>query len=177
MKQENKFRKFWVKSVNNWLCDADYNGKALKERSPTPSFRKYYFIKSWDDLKYFSKREGFDTTELVKKWLAENEAAAATPSPLPEAETGVSIDTPTEAEDWDLYPGNEAGAFDHLDAAPSPVEMLDKTPGNERQESGEGQTILSQYEMYIEYCDHMIGDNSMPMQFVQWREFNNLPHL
>ena len=39
-----KFKKFWVKSVNNYLCDADYNGKELKARNPIPSFRKFHLL-------------------------------------------------------------------------------------------------------------------------------------
>ncbi len=68
------FRKFWVKSVNNWLCDADYNGKRLKDNNPIPTFRKFYFIKNWEDLKGFTPREGIDNKELVEKWLAQCEA-------------------------------------------------------------------------------------------------------
>ena len=66
---EEKFKKFWVKSVNNYLCDADYNGKALKERNPFPSFRKFHFIRSWDELKYFTKRKEITNEELVKNCL------------------------------------------------------------------------------------------------------------
>ncbi len=71
MKQDAAFKKFWVKSVNNYLCDADYNGTALKERSPIPSFRKYYFIKSWEDLNGFTQRDGITNRELAEKWLSE----------------------------------------------------------------------------------------------------------
>lgn len=70
-KQSEKFKKFWVKSVNNYLCDAGYNGKALKEKSPVPSFRKYYVIRKWSDLDYFTKREGITNRELCEKWLSE----------------------------------------------------------------------------------------------------------
>ena len=69
---KEKFKKFWVKSVNNWLCDADYSGSKLKARNPFPTFRKFYFIKSWDDLKYFTKHDGHENRELVGKWLSEN---------------------------------------------------------------------------------------------------------
>jgi hypothetical protein len=68
------FKKFWVKSVNNWLCDADYNGKRLKENNPIPSFRKFYFIKSWEELNGFTKRDGYDNKELVERWLSEKES-------------------------------------------------------------------------------------------------------
>lgn len=64
-----KFKPFWVKSVNNWLCDAGYNGKELKAKSPVPSFRKYYFIRSWEDLNGFTKRDGYTNKELCEWWL------------------------------------------------------------------------------------------------------------
>ena len=68
MKQD--FKKFWVVSVNNYICDAAYSGKELKEKHKMASFRKFYFIKSWEDLKYFSKRESHtDNVELVKQML------------------------------------------------------------------------------------------------------------
>jgi hypothetical protein len=66
---EKKFKKFWVKSVNNWICDADYNGKILKERNPFPSFRKFWFIKSEDDLIGFTKREGFTNMQICETLL------------------------------------------------------------------------------------------------------------
>ncbi len=66
-----KFKKFWVVSVNNWLCSASYSGKKLKERHPVPSFRKFTFIKSWDDLQYFTKRSEITNEELVKRALAD----------------------------------------------------------------------------------------------------------
>lgn len=66
-----KFKKFWVKSVNNYLCDADYNGKELKARNPIPSFRKFHYIRSWDDLNYFTKREEYSNFELVNIWLSQ----------------------------------------------------------------------------------------------------------
>lgn len=64
-----KFKKFWVMSVNNWLCDADYSGKALKERCFTPTFRKFYFIRSWDELKGFTPHKEISNLDLVKKCL------------------------------------------------------------------------------------------------------------
>jgi len=66
---KNTFKKFWVKSVNNWICDADYNGKVLKERNPFPSFRKFWFIKSEDDLIGFTKREGFTNMQICETFL------------------------------------------------------------------------------------------------------------
>lgn len=63
------FKKFWVVSVNNYLCDASYSGKALKERHFAPSFRKFYFIRSWDELKGFTKRKEISNEDLVKKAL------------------------------------------------------------------------------------------------------------
>ncbi len=72
MKKETEvFKKFWVKSVNNWICDAGYNGKELKDRSPVPSFRKYYFIRSWDDLNGFTKRDEISNIDLCKQLLSE----------------------------------------------------------------------------------------------------------
>lgn len=64
-----KFKKFWVVSINNYLCDAAYDGKELKAKHPFPSFRQFHFIKSWDDLKYFTKRDEISNEELVKKAL------------------------------------------------------------------------------------------------------------
>lgn len=68
---KNTFRKFWVKSVNNWLCDADYNGKRLKQNNPFPPFRQFHFIKSWEDLNGFAKHMGHDNRGLVERWLSE----------------------------------------------------------------------------------------------------------
>jgi hypothetical protein len=64
-----KFKKFWVCSVNNWLVDASYNGRELKDAHPIPSFRRFYFIKSWDDLKGFTPHKGHSNEELCKNWL------------------------------------------------------------------------------------------------------------
>jgi len=69
MKTE-KFKKFWVVEVNNYLYDAAYDGKALKEKHLFPSFRKFHFIRSWDELKYFTKRKEITNEELVKRALA-----------------------------------------------------------------------------------------------------------
>ena len=80
METNNKpFRKFWVKEVNGWLCDADYNGKRLKYNNPLPTFRKFWFIKAWEDLKGFKLHEGHENRVLVEKWLAaiENELQMA----------------------------------------------------------------------------------------------------
>lgn len=63
------FKKFWVVSVNNYLCDASYNGKELKLKHSFPSFRKFTFIKSWDELKYFTKRDEITNEELVNNCL------------------------------------------------------------------------------------------------------------
>ncbi len=77
MKQDNstlttKFKKFWVLEVNNYICDADYNGKVLKERNYAPSFRKFWFIKKPDDLIGFTKRDEITNKELVIKLLNDN---------------------------------------------------------------------------------------------------------
>lgn len=69
-----KFKKFWVVSVNNYLCDASYSGRELKEKHPFPSFRKFHFIRSMDELKYFTKREEMSNEETVKKCLEYDEA-------------------------------------------------------------------------------------------------------
>jgi len=65
------FKKFWVVSVNNYLCDASFNGKVLKEerRHLYPSFRKFRFIRSWDELKYYAERKEISNIDLVKKFL------------------------------------------------------------------------------------------------------------
>lgn len=73
-----KFRKFWVKTVNNYLCDAHYSGKVLKENNPFPPFRKFHFIRSWDDLKYFAKRDEISNEDLVKRCLSECEKTQTT---------------------------------------------------------------------------------------------------
>lgn len=67
---EEKFKKFWVKSVNNWITDASYNGKQLKADNPLPTFRKFYFIKSWEDVYWFSKRDGITNIEICKQLLS-----------------------------------------------------------------------------------------------------------
>jgi hypothetical protein len=64
-----KFKKFWVVSVNNYLCDASYSGKELREKHYFPSFRKFHFIKSVDDLKYFTQRQEITNEELVRQAL------------------------------------------------------------------------------------------------------------
>jgi hypothetical protein len=68
-KNMEKFKKFWVVEVNNYLCDASYDGKELKEKHRFPSFRRFRFIKSWDDLKYFTSRSGISNEEIVKRAL------------------------------------------------------------------------------------------------------------
>lgn len=73
----DKFKPFWVKSVNNYLCDAAYSGKELKARSPIPSFRKYYFIKNWEDLTGFTPRKELTNKELVELLLAPRTEEAA----------------------------------------------------------------------------------------------------
>lgn len=67
-----KFKKFWVMEINNWICDAAYNGKQLKEKHPVPSFRKFWFIKSAEDLKGFSKRNNITNENLVTKLLEQS---------------------------------------------------------------------------------------------------------
>lgn len=67
---ENKFKKFWVFTINNYICDAGYNGKELKDYHPFPTFRKFYFIKSWEDLKYFTVRSEISNIDLVNKCLS-----------------------------------------------------------------------------------------------------------
>jgi len=68
--KEEKFKKFWVMSINGWICAAGYNGKELKNNYPGPSFRKFHFIRNEEDLRRFNKREGFaDNKELVDKLL------------------------------------------------------------------------------------------------------------
>jgi hypothetical protein len=65
----NKMKPYWAVSVNNYLCDAAYNDQELKARHPIPSFRKFHFIRSNDELKYFAKRDEISNEELVEKWL------------------------------------------------------------------------------------------------------------
>lgn len=68
-KNEPEFKKFWVVSVNNYLCDAAYEKKTILERGLYPSFKKFKFIRSAEDLKYFTKRSEITNEELVKKCL------------------------------------------------------------------------------------------------------------
>lgn len=65
----NKFKPYWVMSVNNYLCDASYSGKELKARNLFPSFRKFYFIKDKDGLNGFTAREEISNEKLVEKYL------------------------------------------------------------------------------------------------------------
>jgi ATP-dependent DNA ligase len=65
-----KFKKFWVVEVNNYICDAAYDGKTLKGKHRIPSFRKFHFIKEWGELEYFTKRKEITNEELVKVFLA-----------------------------------------------------------------------------------------------------------
>lgn len=67
----DNFKKFWVVSVNNWICDASYNGKELKAKHPVPSFREFHFIKSLEDLRGFSLREGISNEDLCKSLLTD----------------------------------------------------------------------------------------------------------
>jgi len=64
------FKKFWVVEVNNYLCDASYSGKELKQKHQFPSFRKFHFIRSWDELKYFTERKEISNIDLVKQCIS-----------------------------------------------------------------------------------------------------------
>lgn len=70
MSEQEKFKKFWVVSVNNYLCDAAYSGKELKAKHLFPSFRKFHFIKSEDGLRHFNERDSISNEDLVKQCLA-----------------------------------------------------------------------------------------------------------
>jgi len=72
MSTDTKFKKFWVMSVNNWICDADYSGKELKARCKMPSFRKFYLIKSEEEIDGFTKREELTNREHINKLLGTN---------------------------------------------------------------------------------------------------------
>jgi hypothetical protein len=67
-----KFKKYWIVSVNNYLCDAAYNGKLLKEKHRLPSFRKFYYIKSEDDLIGFTERNNISNKQIVEQCLINN---------------------------------------------------------------------------------------------------------
>lgn len=58
-------------SVNNWICDASYSGKDLKARNPFPSFRRFRFIRNWDDLKYFTPHKEISNEDLVRQRLTQ----------------------------------------------------------------------------------------------------------
>jgi len=66
---KDKFKPFWVVHINNYICDASYSGKELKEKHLYPSFRKFTFIRSIDELKYFSKRNEISNEEIVNQCL------------------------------------------------------------------------------------------------------------
>lgn len=68
--ENNKFKPFWVVEVNNWLCDASYNGKELKAKHPFPTFRKFHFIRSWNELDQFTIRDQITNRDLVDHCLA-----------------------------------------------------------------------------------------------------------
>ena len=63
------FKKFWVVSVNNFICDAAYNGKELKAKHRYPSFREFHLIKNPEALRFFSPRTEISNEELCKKLL------------------------------------------------------------------------------------------------------------
>ena len=65
----DNFKKFWVVTVNNYICDAAYSGKELKEKHRFPSFRQFSFIKSWNDLNYFTVRKEISNRDLCERLL------------------------------------------------------------------------------------------------------------
>ena len=67
----DSFKNFWVVTVNNWICDASYNVKELKEKHHAPSFRKFHFIKSWNELNYFTPHKGITNRSLCEKALTQ----------------------------------------------------------------------------------------------------------
>ena len=67
-----KFKPFWVISVNNWICDAAYSGRELKSRNPLPTFRRFSYIRSMDELKCFTKHDEISNEDLVKLRLEQN---------------------------------------------------------------------------------------------------------
>jgi len=108
---ENTFRKFWVVSVNGWLCDASYSGEKLKEKHPAPSFRKFWFIRSMDELAGFNLHKDkvsgkeLSNEELVAKWLLADEGKeapedkpASTPAQPAEKTTADYIKEMTDAQ-------------------------------------------------------------------------------
>jgi hypothetical protein len=66
---KEKFKPYWVVSVNNYICDASYSGKELKAKHPYPTFRKFDFIRVESDLKYFTRRDEISNEDLVKQCL------------------------------------------------------------------------------------------------------------
>ena len=65
----NKFKPFWVVSLNNYLCDAAYSGKELKAKHRFPSFRKFYFIRNQEDLIGFEERSEITNKDLIEQCL------------------------------------------------------------------------------------------------------------
>lgn len=67
--EKEMFRKFWIMTVNGWICDADYSGKLLKNRCWMPTFRRFRFIRSWDELNFFNPRVEIGNREFVEQRL------------------------------------------------------------------------------------------------------------
>lgn len=70
----DNFKKFWVVTVNNWICDASYSGKDLKAKHVVPSFRKFHFIKKMEDLRGLALHKDVSNEELCKKLLIADKA-------------------------------------------------------------------------------------------------------
>lgn len=68
------FKKFWVVTVNNWITGASYNGKELKAAKLFPTFRKFYFIKTAGDLRYFTPHKHISNEELCKTLLSSDKS-------------------------------------------------------------------------------------------------------
>lgn len=70
--EKDNFKRFWIVSVNGWLCDAAYSGKFLKSKHLSPSFRSFKYIKEWEDIKYFTERKEISNRQLIEDSLTLN---------------------------------------------------------------------------------------------------------
>lgn len=72
------------------------------------------------------------------------------------------VQPPTPSLDWDLYPGNEAGAFDHLDHDPGtfPLDIPGLTAAAAKEEDTVGGEIEKQvYKIDIFQSESILGND------------------
>lgn len=64
-----KFKPFWIVTVNRYICGASYSGKELKAKHWVPTFREFHFIRDENDLDFFNKRGETTNKQLVSDML------------------------------------------------------------------------------------------------------------